>query len=137
MRCYIFKLLKLPNVDLGLVLISRKLFVTQKENNNANFISIFESQTVSWQLTQVPSQHLTFAWGGGGGCGGSSDCQGMWPLIFQSLFKAKQNFLIRPNRHFKKIGPFSTEPLRAYCTYHQCKIFQMSFFQKVLTKKQK
>ena len=46
---------------------SWKLFVTQKENNNANFVSIFESQTVSWISAQVPSQHCV---GGGRGVGG-------------------------------------------------------------------
>ena len=51
------------------------------ENNTGKFVSIFESQTVSWQLAQVPSQHCIGGRGGGGGGGGeasSSDCQGMW-----------------------------------------------------------
>ena len=43
------------NVDLGLVLTDCQETVCDAENNTANFVSIFESQTVSWQSAQVSS----------------------------------------------------------------------------------
>ena len=65
---------------LGLMLtVCQETVCTDPENNTANFVSIFESQTVSRQSGQVPSQHCIGGRGGGGR--GSSDCQGMWPEI--------------------------------------------------------
>ena len=69
--------------------------MTQKLIRNLHCCFLSGSQTVSWISAQVPSQQC-IGGGGGGGVGGSSACQGMWPLIrhFSHLFKVKQNFLI-------------------------------------------
>ena len=40
--------------------------------STANFVSIFESQTVSWQSAQVPSQHCIRGKGGGEGWEGAA-----------------------------------------------------------------
>ena len=79
------------NVDLGLVLIARKLFVTQKLIQNLqccfqitnSFLAISQHKSQA-ESAPVPSQHCIGGRGGGGGGGGvgrSSDCQGMWPEI--------------------------------------------------------
>ena len=44
-------------VDLGLLLTDCQETVCDPVKNTANFVSIFESQTVSRQSAQVPSQH--------------------------------------------------------------------------------
>ena len=64
----------LCNVDLGLVLIATKLFVTQKLIRNLQ--CCFPGSNSFLAI----SQHCI----GGGGGGGSSDCQGMW-LHFSHL----------------------------------------------------
>ena len=51
---------------LGLMLtVCQETVCTDPENNTANFVSIFESQTVSRQSGQVPSQHCIGGRGGG------------------------------------------------------------------------
>ena len=67
------------NVDLGHVLIARKLFVTQKLIQNLHCCFPGHKQFPGNQSAQVPSQPCIGGRGrGGGGFGGSSDCQGMW-----------------------------------------------------------
>ena len=53
-------------VDLGLVLTDCQETVCHPEKNIANFVSIFESQTVSQQSAQVPMQHCKRGSGEGG-----------------------------------------------------------------------
>ena len=60
----------------GLVLTDCQETVCDPENNTANFVSIFEPQTVSLAISTSPKStlHRGKGWGGEG----DSNCQGMW-----------------------------------------------------------
>ena len=55
--------------------------MTQKVIQNLQCCFPGHKQFPGNQSAQVPSQHCIGGRGGGGGVGGSSDCQGIWPEI--------------------------------------------------------